>query len=196
MKKRAMQLKLQESITALPVESLRKHAADLFVWNNTLLQRITSLNSRRFPAAFDVGVHIRAANRVGRQELASISIEKYLSAIKTLQKTSKKAKLDVFVMTDTASMLESLKKGADPSWTIYHFPTNLINPEMHVQARFNSAPFREKTPDYETFIAELAMIQKSRAIVCTMQSSVAKFLYLTMPDTTEFVSLDKNFSPF
>jgi hypothetical protein len=67
---------------------------------------------------------------------------------------------------------------------------------MHVQARFNSAPFREKTPVYETFIAELAMIQKSRAIVCTMQSSVAKFLYLTMPDTTEFVSLDKNFSPF
>jgi len=195
-KKRVMQLKVQECITALPVESLRKNAAELFIWNQILLQRVVGLGLKRFPSTFDVGVHIRAANRVGRQELPSISIEKYLAAIKDIQKKSKKAKFDVFVMTDTASMLEQLKKGADPSWVIHHFPTNLINSDTHVQARFNSAPFREKTPVYETFIAELMMIQKSAALVCTMESHVAKFLYLTMPDKTEFVSLDKNFSPF
>jgi hypothetical protein len=65
-----------------------------------------------------------------------------------------------------------------------------------VQARFNSAPFREKTPVYESFIAELMMIQKATTVVCTMESSVAKFLYLTMPVTTGFVSLDKKFTPF
>ena len=127
---------------------------------------------------------------------AAIAIDKYVKAIKDLQKASKKAKFNVFVMTDTVSMLEQLKKVADPSWTIYHLPTNLINAEMHVQARFNSAPFREKTPVYETFVAELMMIQKSAALICTMESRVAKFLYLTMPDTTEFVSLDKNFAAF
>jgi len=195
-KKRATQLKVQECITALPVDSLRKHAAELFIWNQTLLQRVVGLGLKRFPAIFDVGVHIRAANRVGRQELPSISIDKYVKAIKDLQKASKKAKFNVFVMTDTVSMLEQLKKVADPSWTIYHLPTNLINAEMHVQARFNSAPFREKTPVYETFVAELMMIQKSAALICTMESRVAKFLYLTMPDTTEFVSLDKNFAAF
>jgi len=196
MKKRPTQLKIQECIRALPIDSLRKNAAELFVWNNNLLQRIVALGSRRFPPTFDVGVHIRAANRVGRQELPSIPIEKYLKAIRDLQKKMKKAKLDVFVMTDTASMLEDLKKAADSSWTVHHLPTNLINAEMHVQARFNSAPLREKTPVYESFITELTMIQKATAVVCTMESSVAKFLYLTMPDTTEFVSLDKNFSAF
>lgn len=196
MKKRPMQLKIQECIRALPVDSLRKNAAELFTWNSTLLQRITGLSSRRFPAAFDVGVHIRAANRVGRQELPAIPIEKYVSAIKEHQKKAKKVKLDVFVMTDTVSMLEALKKAADSSWAVHHLPTNLINADTHVQARFNSAPFREKTPVYESFIAELTMIQKAAAVVCTMESSVAKFLYLTMPDTTEFVSLDKHFSAF
>jgi hypothetical protein len=196
MKKRPTQLKIQECIRALPVDSLRKNAADLFVWNTNLLQRIVGLGSRRFPATFDVGVHIRAANRTGRQELPAIPIEKYVSAIKEQQKKAKKARLDVFVMTDTVSMLEDLKKAADTSWTVHHLPTNLINADMHVQARFNSAPLREKTPVYESFIAELTMIQKAAAVVCTMESSVAKFLYLTMPDTTEFVSLDKKFSAF
>ena len=195
-KKRATQLKIQETILSLPIDSLRKHAEGLFVWNDTLLQRIVGLGLKRFPSTFDVGVHIRAANRVGRQDLPSISIEKYLFAIKDLQKSSKKTKLNIFVMTDTVSMLEQLKKAADPSWTIYNLPTSLINPDAHVQARFNSAPFREKTPVYESFIAELVTIQKSAAIVCTMESSVAKFLYLTMPVTTSFVSLDKNFGPF
>lgn len=196
MKKRPTQLKIQECITALPIDSLRKHAEELFVWNNTLLQRITGLGSKAFPATFDVGVHIRAANRVGRQDLPSIPIEKYVSAIKGSQKASKKAKLSVFVMTDTVSMLEGFKRAAPPSWTVHHLPTNLINADTHVQARFNSAPIREKVPAYESFIAELTMIQKSEAVVCTMESSVAKFLYLTMPDTTEFVSLDKTFSAF
>jgi hypothetical protein len=196
MKRQNTQLKIQECIRALPIESLRKNAADLFVWNNTLLQRIVGLGSKRFPDTFDVGVHIRAANRVGRQELPSIPIEKYVSAIKDAQKASKKAKLDVFVMTDTASVLVDLKRLADPAWTIYNLPTLLINAEMHVQARFNSAPVREKTPVYESFIAELTLIQKAATVVCTMESSVAKFLYLTMPDSTNFVSLDKNFSPY
>jgi hypothetical protein len=194
-KKVATRLKIQEAISALPLDSLRTHATELFVWNNILLGRIVGLGIRRFPDTFDVGVHIRAANRVGRDS-APIAISKYVSAIHDMQKASKKTKLDVFVMTDMVSMLEQLKKAADPSWTIYHLPTNLINPEMHVQARLNTAPFRETVPVYESFVAELIMMQRAEAVVCTMESNVAKFLYLTMPDTTEFVSLGKKFSVF
>ena len=163
----------------------RKMAREILVWEPSLLETVAS----RLVPDVDVGVHMRAGDKIITRESTDIPVEKYITAVKKYQETSKKAALRVLVMTDSSARLEEFKKKKDPSWTIVNiaYPTNLNG---HNQPDFNLAPRQKRMNDYLDFVAELVVIQKASHIVCTFSSNVGRFLYLTADDTTSIVSLD------
>ena len=176
---------LQMFLANVDRSQFRKVARQILVWEPSLLE---SIHSRLVPDV-DVGVHMRAGDKIMTRESTDIPVETYIKALKKYQETSKKAALRVLVMTDSANRLEEFKKKKDPSWTIVNiaYPTNVNG---HNQRDFNEAPRQKRMNDYLDFIAELVVMQKARHIVCTFSSNVGRFLYLTADDTTSVVSVD------
>jgi len=177
---------LRVFLSKIEKEKFRKVAQEIFVWNPTLLQ---SISSKLIPDV-DVGVHMRAGDKIITRESNDVPVDNYIKAVKKYQETSKKATLRVLVMTDSSARLEEFKQKKDPSWTIVNiaYPTSING---HNQRDFNSATRQKRMSDYLDFMAELVVMQKVEHIVCTFSSHVGRFLYLTADDTTSIVSLDR-----
>ena len=176
---------LRVFLSKVEKKQFRKVAREILIWNPTLLQSISS----KLTANVDVGVHIRAGDKIMTRESNDIPLDIYVRAVKKYQETSKKATLNVLVMTDSSQRLEEFKKKKDPSWTIVNiaYPRSING---HNQRDFNAATRQQRMNDYLDFMAELALMQKVPHIICTFTSHVGRFLYLTADDTTSIVSVD------
>ena len=178
-KRRAL---LMNSISAMKSVVMRNFGRELFQWNPSVVQTPTLDVS-----GIDVGVHLRTFQS---NEGKNPTIEQYIKAIQSYQKTSKKTTLRVFVMTDSSQRLEELIRKKDPSWTLKTIsnPTNITG---HSQRDFNASPSRIRMNAYMEFLAELQAMQKIPTIICTFSSNVGKFLYLSTSNATNIVSIDE-----
>ena len=183
--------KVMETVRTLPLDSLRATAQKIFKWSPQLIPIIKDIfDKAKLPAAFDLGIHIRAGDKITTREMAAISIDKYLAATKKYQTDAGLDELHIFIMTDTIPLRTAFIKKAEPSWTIHYLPTPLPQPEGHNQAAFNNSPRRIKTTAYNYFMAELVIMQSIPDILCTLSSNVGRFLYYTVEHSDGIMSLD------
>ena len=192
LKKRAGQIRLFLNDTR--PEKLRDAAKENLKWNPSILERLAPiLDAKYFPSEFDVGVHIRAGDKITSGEMKSIPIEQYIRAVKAQQTKSGKKKLDIFVMSDSSLKLDEFIKKKDASWTIH----TLVAPSSmqgHVQRDFNASSPGTRMNAYLNFVAELFLMQQIGHVVSTFSSNVGRFLYLTSEN--EVVSVDDKFFPY
>lgn len=183
--------KVMETVRGLPLETLRATAQKIFHWNPQLTPIVKEIfDKAKLPAAFDLGIHIRAGDKITTREMASISIDKYIAATKKYQADSALDELHIFIMTDTIPLRAAFIKKADPSWSIQYLATPLPQPEGHTQVAFNNSPRRLKTSAYNYFMAELIIMQSIPDILCTLSSNVGRFLYYTVEHNDGIMSLD------
>jgi hypothetical protein len=183
--------RVMERVQVLPLETLRTTAQRIFQWNPRILPQVKEIYDKAsLPAAFDLGIHIRAGDKITTREMTAISIDKYVAATKKYQADSDLDELHIFIMTDTIPLRAAFIKKADPSWKIHYLPTPLPQPEGHIQAVFNASPQRLKMPAYTYFMAELIIMQSIPDILCTLSSNVGRFLYYTVDHNDGIMSLD------
>ena len=195
LKKRVRQI--NEFISAVDTENLKLDSKSLLQWNPSLLTKLQPiLDGANLPSDFDVGVHIRAGDKITSGEMKSIPIEQYLRAVQAYQTKAKKKSLDIFIMSDSSQKLDEFIKKKDPSWKVYSLgsPPSIAG---HVQRDFNASLSRSRMNAYLYFVAELFLIQKVHHIVCTFSSNVGRFLFLTADDEASVVSIDNpTFTPY
>jgi len=180
-----------ETVRSLSLESLRATAQKIFKWNPLLTPTIKEIfDKAKLPGAFDLGIHIRAGDKITTREMTAISIDKYVAATKKYQTDAELDELHIFIMTDTVPLRTAFIKKADPTWTIHYLPTPLPQPEGHNQVAFNNSPRRIKTTAYNYFMAELIIMQSIPDILCTLSSNVGRFLYYTVEHSDGIMSLD------
>jgi hypothetical protein len=183
--------KVMETVRTLPLEFLCTTAQKIFRWNPELMPTVKEIfDKAKLPSAFDLGIHIRAGDKITTREMANISIDKYVAATKKYQTDAGLDELEIFLMTDAIPLRIAFTNKADPSWKIYSLPTPLPQPEGHVQAAFNNSPRRIKTTAYNYFMAELIIMQSIPDILCTLSSNVGRFLYYTVEHRDGIMSLD------
>lgn len=187
--------RVMETVKGLPLETLRATAQDIFKWNSKLTPIVKEIFDKAgLPGSFDLGIHIRAGDKITTREMASIPIERYIAATKKYQTDSDLEELHIFMMTDTIPLRAAFMKKADPSWKIYYLPTPLPQPDGHSEAGFNGSPRRVKTIAYNYFMAELMIMQSIPDILCTLSSNVGRFLYYTVEHNDGIMSLDAKMS--
>ena len=183
--------KVMETARATPMTSIRETAQKLFQWNPQVILSVKEiLDKAKLPGAFDLGIHIRAGDKITTREMASIPIERYVAAAKKYQADAGLDELHIFIMTDTIPLRTAFLRLADPSWKVYYLPTPLPQPDGHVQAVFNASPRRVKILAYNYFMAELIVMQSIPDILCTLSSNVGRFLYYTVEHEDGIMSLD------
>jgi hypothetical protein len=164
---------------ALPVETLRTAAQQIFRWNNSVyapLQEI--ITASRLPKSFDLGIYIRG-DRVG---MRALPIDEYVRAAKKILTDT--ASPNIFVMTDSSTAIEQFKKKADASWRV--FSLEQVPPRTD-----GRNPVRARLAAYHQSMTELLVMQSIPDIICTLSSDIGKFLYLTVEHANRVVSLDE-----
>ena len=183
--------KVMETVRGVPLETLCKTAQDIFKWSPQITAVLKGIFDKAgLPTAFDLGIHIRAGDKITTRQMNAISIDKYVAATKKYQTESGLDELHIFIMTDTVSLRSQFIQKADASWKVYYLPTPLPQPDGHVQSAFNNSPRRVKTSAYNYFIAELVVMQSIPDILCTLSSNVGRFLYYTVEHPEGIMSLD------
>lgn len=176
----------------LTTDYLREQAKRFFTFKDSRLQEADAFLSsfKNFPKRFDMGVHIRAGDKITTREMSAIPIDSYVSAIRAYQIANKKETLDIFVMTDTYKLYEELASKADESWAVYTLDDKIAQ-LGHNQGKFNDGLTRQqKEFEYRRFITELLIMRNLPYIVCTLSSNVGRWLYLLIENVKNLKSLD------
>ena len=134
---------------------------------------------------------MRAGDKITTGEMQAIPVHAYAEQIrKQCGMTSPR----IFVMTDNIDMLQGLKEIGDSSWSIVSY--TLEHQRGHIQNEFNLAPSAQRKAAYIQFLAELQVMQEIPSLIVTYTSNIGRYLYLTVPTSTQITSLDmKVFAP-
>ena len=173
---------MREFLSRVTPDILRVSASEILTWNNGLLEKIQPLLDE-VKAELDIGVHMRT------NAMKPVPVEKYLEQVRAFQTKSKKAALNVFLMSDSPELLQEFTKKKHSSWAIYTLRSPLLM-GGHKQLQFNAAANRVRMDSYLYFVAELYTMQQIPHIICSLSSNVGRFLYLTVADDTTVVSID------
>jgi hypothetical protein len=164
---------------ALPVETLRTAAQQIFQWNASVHAPLEEIiKASRLPASFDLGVYIRA-DRVG---VRALPVDEYVRAAKKV--LTDRASPNIFIMSDSSTAIEQFKKKADASWKV--FSLEQIPPRTD-----GRNPVRARLAAYHQSMTELLVMQSIPDIICTLSSDIGKFIYLTVEHANRVVSLDE-----
>jgi hypothetical protein len=184
------------SLSAMPFSRMKKTAQNIFSFNSSAQEKITSLIRERGleRTRFDVGVHIRSGDKITTGEMKTIGINEYVQALRKVQNNLKKKDLNIFVMTDNISLYEELLARGDPSWSMTTLEeTSAYTAKGHNQGVFNLLPQEKRVSLFYQFLTELHIMQRIPNLVLTFSSNVGRFLYLTsyaVQDEENVISLD------
>jgi hypothetical protein len=182
--------KIMNVMTHETEESIRREAQATFRLCPEMAERVNKeIIKYRFPA-FDLGIHIRSGDKITTKEMLPIPMTQYIAEITNYKAKINKHVLNVFVMTDNITLLNLLKSSVDASINIYsvEFKSPCIN--GHLQGEFNLHPRDVKEEAYIQILAELTIMQRIPALLCTLSSNIGRFLYITCITTANFKSLD------
>lgn len=171
------------------IDFLRSEAKRIFQFQPSIQKKIAPL--RKGLPKFDLGVHIRTGDKITSGEMKKIPIEAYLKQITDFQLISGKKNLNIYLMTDSASVVANFKKKALPSWAVTVLLPPISNTDGHIQRQFNSYPIQVKMDAFIHFLAELQILQECPTVFCTFSSYIGRFLYLTGGEDVR--SLDSQF---
>jgi hypothetical protein len=173
----------------MPLPKIKAAASKLFEIKPEMLEECNAfLEPFSLPSTFDIGVHIRAGDKITKREMGPISINSYIDAIKKFQVANSLKEMTVFVMTDTYKSFESLKEKADPSWKLYTVDSSEQTGYNH--GEYRQLPLKQRKAAYVKFLSELLLMRSIRAIVCTLSSNVGRWLYVNIHDDSYLKSLD------
>jgi len=181
-------IELKKFCVALDEEFLKTEAKRIFKLQPAIQKKIDVL--KKGLTTFDLGIHIRRGDKITKKEMANIPLDYYLKQVSDFQIASGKKKLSIYLMTDSAAVIASFKKKADPSWSIVSILSPITNQDGHFQNQFNSYPIVMKMDAYIHFLTELQILQKCPTVFCTFSSNIGRYLYLTGQDVR---SLDTQF---
>jgi hypothetical protein len=178
-------------LTKVSNDFLRKEAIQFFKWSEEFQQKIQIKKQIFQNINFDIGIHIRAGDKITSGEMNKITIETYIQKVSSITKTSTPT---IFLMSDTLSLVEEFKQKAPSPWNLYYFSSTIL--ENHIQEKFNRKSTDDKLNALLQFMTELEIMKECPQIVCTFSSNVSRFLYL-VHHNCEYHSLDlKLFSAF
>jgi hypothetical protein len=187
-------IEMKEYLTGLTDEFLRSEARSVFRWNGKT-QGIIDAAISHLPQ-FDIGIHIRMGDKITSGEMAAIPLSTYADAIKQTRALLAKESINIYVMTDTPSVLESLKGLLDANTcALYSLPSPIVL-EGHDQRTFNRMEASQKMAAYYHFLSEFHIMRRCAQIICTYSSNIGRMLYLTREPGTEIRSLDVPLSRF
>ena len=168
---------------------LRNEAIQFFNWTDNFKEKI--LSRKLFSIKFDIGIHIRAGDKITTGEMKKISIDQYIEKARGISTTENP---NIFLMSDTYSLIQEFKEKAPSTWIIYSFPSTILS--SHIQYDFNRKSQDEKLDAFIQFMAELYTLKECKKIICTFSSNISRFLYL-IHHNCEYYSLDlPSFSAF
>jgi hypothetical protein len=144
-------------VSTMKFPEIQKYAASVFEFtlpfNSSL---VDVLNKASIKTIFDIGLHITTG---ASGEILPI----YTDILRSLQKKSKKATLNVYVMADSYAIVQQFQKLCDPSWKI----TSLSK----------TAPKNESEAIIQK-LAEVKIFAALNAAVLDFSNPVDKFIYL------------------
>ena len=109
----SISIKSLKDITAtIPFSEIKSYAADIFKYQSLFNQSILNvLKAASIRSAFDMVIHLVT-------DASGVNIPFYLSTIKEYQKKTKKAALNLYIMTDSYANITAFQAVADPSWKL------------------------------------------------------------------------------
>lgn len=165
--------KVYDSIARTPRETLRLAARDILRLHPGLEAQVAAVAaSGGFPQRFDLGVHIRTGSKKGRFDVA-----RWVRAIEEFQTTSRLKSVRVFVMTDDAAVMPALKAKLKGPFEVFSVASELPV-GGYKQEAFNALSTEEKFSAYMVLMTELYIMRKIPAVICGLDSSVAKYIWL------------------
>lgn len=181
-------IEMKEYLSGLTDEFLRGEARSIFRFN-LKTQEIIDAAISHLPQ-IDIGIHIRMGDKITSGEMAAISLSTYAAAIKEAQALTERETVNIYVMTDTPSVIESLKCLLDANTCVlYSIPSPIVS-EGHDQRTFNKMEASQKMAAYYHFLSEFHIMRRCPHIICTYSSNIGRMLCLTREPGTEIRSLD------
>jgi hypothetical protein len=106
-------MKSLKDITAtMKFSEIKAYAADIFKYQSVFNQSILNvLKNASIRSTFDMVIHLVT-------DASGVNIPFYLSTIKEYQKRSKKAVLNLYLMTDSYANVTAFQAVSDPSWKL------------------------------------------------------------------------------
>ena len=171
----------QQIISSIPFQRLKQMARDFYLYNGEtqgkIMEQIQSAGLAR--TLFDVGVHIRTGDK------GKVSIQDYVTAIRSLAARIGKTNLNIFVMTDNLNAYAQLTKTSPSSWNF----TTLQEPGSytangHTPVAFAALSPNDRQKQFYAFLTDMHIVQNIPNLVVSFSSSIGRFLYLTNRFTT------------
>lgn len=180
--------------------SLRAGAAELFQWRDTIRSEVDAVRSHPgWPVSFDAGVLLANSSSASNllRNVRTLSVSQYLDALRDLQRKSGASELNVFVASESPTLLQEFKTKADPAWNLFSlFPANAMV-SAHAPATFARTTSKVRAAAFRELIIELAILQDVPVLITSLANNTGKFLLLTMKHIGGFRSLDTTtFSAF
>ncbi len=148
-------------------------AKELIRLNPKSKQYIESLKkSINLPIDY-IGVHIRRGDKITTHEMESISLEKYLSAIKDAKEISK----NVFIATDDTSIIDYIKLELAKE-NIKVYSNNILCENGYNQKRFNRADKIYRYNITMNTLADAFILCDSKYFIGTYSSNLSRFVAL------------------
>ena len=103
---------LQDITATMKISEIKAYAADIFKYQSVFNQSILNvLKTASIRTTFDMVIHLIT-------DASGTNIPYYISTIKEYQKRSKKAALNLYIMTDTYINITAFQAVADASWKL------------------------------------------------------------------------------
>ena len=170
-------VELDKFYSSLHTDFLKSEAKRIFKLKPAISSKIILL-IRELPQ-FDLGIHIRTGDKITTGEMKEIPLQSYINEIISFQKRYNKSKINIYLMTDSTSVIRKIKEAADESWCIYSLDSPIISVDGHLQKHFNSQSESIKMDAFIHFLAEIKILQDCPNIVCTFSSNIGRFINLT-----------------
>lgn len=169
---------------SIAVKDLRLAAETFFNLNTEAASRIQSqlasvsvLRAKKGTATttvalpssgFDAAVALSAEERLSTAERRATYLQSYVAALRDIQLRRKLKEMSVFFYAEDEDQFNEFVRLMDASWTAYSFLPNA-----------GGRAARGRIEAFYQMVTELSVLQTCDAVVCSLNHSLGKFLYLT-----------------
>lgn len=170
---------LDTYVTYMYLFDFRSQIRSCLQYTDTVKIKIDELRLL-FPEKFDIGIHIRAGDKITSGEMGIIHINKYIDAVHEYLRLHSDIVVyppTIYVMADGGKSLNAFKAVADTSWKIYSSTPDKC--KEHNQEAFNDMSVENKLDELHRFLLDIEIMKRVPAIICTLSSNIGGLIYLS-----------------
>lgn len=176
-------------LNTVSIYTLKAAAKDVFTIKTNIQEEINILKSS-IPA-IDIGIHIRKGDKITTNEADDLPIEIYIDAVQKAYIKLGKERVNIYLMTDTNSIIEEFRVKMDKNWSLYVIES-VFPVDGHIQEVYNNYEYKVKAYLYKRLLAELDILINSSIVICTFTSNIGRYIYLK--GENEVISVDQQIS--